>query len=103
MVPPPAQLNGAMTGTRAVAGLGSANVVPPPAQMGSGSLQHTTMAGLPGGGAAVVPPPPTASSGGSASGLGRGNRGAGLGGPMDAGSVAAPPRVPVAARPETGS
>jgi hypothetical protein len=91
VVPPPAQLNGAMTGTRAVAGLGSANVVPPPAQMGSGSLQHTTMAGLPGGGAAVVPPPPTASSGGSASGLGRGNRGAGLGGPMDAGSVAAPP------------
>ncbi len=91
VVPPPAQLNGAMTGTRAVNALGSANVVPPPAQMGGGSLQHTTMAGLPGGGAAVVPPPPTASSGGSASGLGRGNRGAGLGGPMDAGSVAAPP------------
>jgi hypothetical protein len=90
VVPPPVQVNGAATGTRAVAGLGNANVVPPPAQVGGGSLQHSTMAGL-GGGTAVVPPPPSASGGGSLSGLGRGNRGAGLGGPMDAGSVAAPP------------
>lgn len=90
VVPPPAQLNGAATGTRAVAALGNANVVPPPVQVGGGSLQHPTMTGL-GGGPAVVPPPPSVSSGGSLSGLGRGNRGAGLGGPMDAGSVAAPP------------
>ena len=39
----------------------------------------------------MVPPPPTVSGGGSLSGMGSGNRGAGLGGPMDAGSVAAPP------------
>jgi hypothetical protein len=39
----------------------------------------------------VVPPPPAVSGGGALSGLGRGNRGAGQGGPMDAGSVAAPP------------
>jgi hypothetical protein len=91
VVPPPVQLNGAMTGSRAVAGLGSTSVVPPPVQAGSGSLQRTTMAGMGGGGTAVVPPPPAASGGGSPSGLGRGNRGAGLGGPMDTGSVAAPP------------
>jgi hypothetical protein len=90
VVPPPVQMSGAATGTRAVAGLGNATVVPPPVQVGGGSLRHPTMTGL-GGGAAVVPPPPAASVGGSLSGLGRGNRGAGLGGPMDAGSLAAPP------------
>jgi len=83
-------MNGAATGSRAVPGLGTANVVPPPVQVGGGSLARSTMASL-GGGAAVVPPPPTVSGGGSLSGLGRGNRGAGLGGPGDAGSVAAPP------------
>ena len=90
VVPPPVQLNGAATGTRAVAGLGNADVVPPPVQVGGGSLPHPTMQGL-GGGPAVVPPPPAVSVGGSLSGLGRGNRGGGLGGPMDAGSVTAPP------------
>ncbi|MGC1436202.1 MAG: hypothetical protein WA847_09950 [Terriglobales bacterium] len=95
VVPPPIQLNGAATGTRAVAGLGNASVVPPPVQVGSGSLQRPAMTSLGGGGlgggTAVVPPPPSASGAGSPSGLGRGNRGAGLGGPMDAGSVTAPP------------
>jgi hypothetical protein len=90
VVPPPVQMNGAVTGTRAVAGLGNANVVPPPVQVGGGSLQRQTMTSL-GGGTAVVPPPPAVSGGGSLSGLGRGNRGAGLGGPMDAGSPVAPP------------
>jgi hypothetical protein len=91
VVPPPVQFNGSATGTRAVAGLGNANVVPPPAQVGGGgSLQRQTITGL-GGGAGVVPPPPAASSEGSLSGVGRGNRGTGLGGPMDAGSAVAPP------------
>jgi hypothetical protein len=90
VVPPPVQLNGATSGPRAIAGLGNANVVPPPVQVGGSSLQHQTMTGL-GGGMAVVPPPATVSAGGSLSGMGRGNRGAGLGGPMDAGSLAAPP------------
>ena len=90
VVPPPVQLNGAAIGNRAVAGLGNANVVPPPVQVGGSSLQHPTMSGL-GGGPAVVPPPPAVSGGGSLSGLGRGNRGAGLGGPMDAGAPVAPP------------
>ena len=91
VVPPPVQLNGSATGTRAVPGLGTANVVPPPVQVGGGSLTRPTMTGLGGGTSAVVPPPPTVSGGGSLSGMGRGNRGAGLGGPGDAGSVAAPP------------
>jgi hypothetical protein len=90
VVPPPVQLNGSATGTRPVSGLGTAAVVPPPVQVGGSSLQHPTMTGL-GGGIAVVPPPPAVSGGGSLSGMGRGNRGAGLGGPMDAGSIAAPP------------
>jgi hypothetical protein len=90
VVPPPVQMNGAATGSRAVTGLGNADVVPPPVQVGGGSLQHPTMTGL-GGGTAVVPPPPAVSGGGSLSGMGRGNRGTGLGGPMDAGSAAAPP------------
>ncbi len=90
VVPPPVQMNGAATGSRAVPGLGTANVVPPPVQVGGGSLARSTMTSL-GGGTAAVPPPPTVSGGGSLSGLGRGNRGAGLGGPGDAGSVAAPP------------
>jgi hypothetical protein len=87
VVPPTVQLNGATTGSRAVAGLGNMNVVPPPVQVGGGSLQRTNMGSLDGG--AVVPPPPI-SSGSSLSGMGRGNRGAGLGGPMDAGSPTAP-------------
>ncbi|MGA8491286.1 MAG: hypothetical protein WB711_12740 [Terriglobales bacterium] len=90
VVPPPVQLNGSVTGARAVPGLGTSNVVPPPVQVGGGSLTRPTMTGL-GGGTAVVPPPPSVSGGGSLGGLGSGNRGAGLGGPMDAGSIAAPP------------
>ena len=90
VVPPPVQMSGAATGARAVAGLGNADVVPPPAQVGGGSLQRSTITSL-GGGTAVVPPPPAASGGGALSGMGRGNRGAGQGGPMDAGSLAAPP------------
>jgi hypothetical protein len=91
VVPPPVQLNGAATGTRAVPGLGTASVVPPPVQVGGGSLARSTMTSLGGGTASVVPPPPSVSGGGSLSALGRGNRGAGLGGPGDVGSVAAPP------------
>ena len=90
VVPPPVQLNGSATGTRTVPGLGTANVVPPPVQVGGSSLTHPTMTGLGGGPGAVVPPPPTVSDGSSLGGLGRGNRGAGLGGPGDVGSVAAP-------------
>lgn len=86
-VPPPVQMSGAASGTRPVPGLGNLNVVPPPVQV-DGSLQHSTGAGLTGGNTAV-PPPPTLV--GSLSGLGRGNRGAGLGGALDASAATAPP------------
>jgi hypothetical protein len=90
VVPPPVQVGGASSDRRSVGGLGSANVVPPPVQVAGASLHGQTVAGL-GGSPAVVPPPPTVSGAGSAGGMGHGNRGTGLGGPLDAGSVTAPP------------
>jgi len=91
VVPPPVQLGGAPNGRGTAVSLGSPNVVPPPVQVGGGSLgKQTTVAGL-GGGSTVVPPPPTVAGAGSVSGMGHGDRGTGLGGPLDAGSVTAPP------------
>jgi hypothetical protein len=93
VVAPPAQIGSAVSDRRAAGGLGNPKVVPPPVQLSGGSFErsaHQPVSGL-GGGNAVVPPPPTFSASGSASGLGSGNRGAGLGGPMDAGALAAPP------------
>ncbi len=95
VVPPPVQLGGSSAESRAVLGpgsegIGTVAVVPPPAQIGAGgSGQRRGTAGLPGGGA-VVPPPPSVAGTNSIGGQGRGNRGAGLGGPLDVGSVAAP-------------
>lgn len=92
VVAPPAQIGNAVSDRRTGA-LGSPKVVPPPVQLSGGSFErsaHQPVSGL-GGGNAVVPPPPTFSASGSASGLGSGNRGTGLGGPMDAGALAAPP------------
>src|SRR5580704_6323602 len=90
IVPPPVQVGGAASDRRSFGGLGNSNVVPPPVQLAGGSLHGQTAAGLDGS-PAVVPPPPTVSGAGSAGGMGRGNRGTGLGGPLDAGSVTAPP------------
>src|SRR5208337_4877970 len=120
VVPPPVQLKGAATGTRAIAGsLQTDKVVPPPVQVsgasassGSGRGRHIAtgsspvvppaptvsagpgparqIAGL-GGGGSVVPPAPSVTGESSISGSGRGRRGSGLGGPLDAGSVSAPP------------
>lgn len=90
VVPPPVQLSGVSSESRTAGGLGSPAVVPPPVQLGSVSLQHQPVSGL-GGGTAVVPPPPTISGGTSLTGQGRGNRGAGLGGPLDVGMASAPP------------
>jgi hypothetical protein len=92
IVPPPVQVAGATSNRGSFGGLGAANVVPPPVQIAGGSLrgQNQTVAGLDGS-PAIVPPPPTVSGAGAAGGMGHGNRGAGLGGPLDAGSVTAPP------------
>ena len=77
---------------RNISGLGSASVVPPTVQLGAGSAQRSMAGGLGSGTAtAIVPPPPSVSGGGSLTGHGTGNRGAGLGGPLDAGLAAAPP------------
>jgi hypothetical protein len=89
VVPPPVQLGNTSTEHRTIGGLGNAAVVPPPVQLGSGSLQSQPVGGL--GSGAVVPPPPAISGGGSLTGRGRGNRGSGLGGPLDTGAVATPP------------
>jgi hypothetical protein len=87
VVPPPVQVGGA-TSTRSFGGLGAANIVPPPVQVAGGSLHGQAAPGL---GGNPVPPPPTLSGAAAAGGMGHGNRGTGLGGPLDAGSVAAPP------------
>ena len=92
IAPPPTQV------TREIASMGPGfgagelrkQVVPPPVQLGGGSVHHQPLGGL-GGGTAVVPPPPTISGGSSLTGRGTGNRGSGLGGPLDTGAVAAPP------------
>ncbi len=90
IVPPPVQVSSASTEHRAVSGLGGAAVVPPAVQLGAGSAQRS-MAGGMGPGTSVVPPPPSLAPGGSLSGQGRGNRGTGFGGALDAGLAGAPP------------
>ena len=99
VVPPPVQLNGAANGKSRSGRFGKCRRR---ASSGSGGRRFAAASdddwAWGGGGTAVVPPPPTISGGGAISGLGRGNRGAGLGGPMDAGSVAAPPTKTAAAR-----
>ena len=96
VVPPPVQVSSSLTGGSAhgsqIAGLGGGTAVVPPAPtVGGGSSGHgRQIAGL-AGNASVVQPAPTVGGDTSLSGLGHGNRGAGLGGPLDAGSVTAPP------------
>src|SRR5262249_3900143 len=83
VVTPPAQ-----SGTRSLKQflsdlLGGSDVVPPPVQANAGAVGR----GMGGGGFSastdVVPPPPAVGGGNSALGRGTGNRGGGLGGPLD--------------------
>ena len=90
VVPPTVQVSSNASERRAVSGFGSTAVVPPTVQLGAGSAQRS-MAGGMGSGAAVVPPPPSMAANGSLAGQGRGNRGSGFGGTLDAGLAAAPP------------
>jgi hypothetical protein len=89
IVPPPVQVSSASGEHRGVSGLGGNSIVPPTVQLGAGSAQRS-MAGGMGSGTSVVAPPPSISRG-SLSGQGRGNRGMGFGGPLDAGLATAPP------------
>jgi hypothetical protein len=91
VVPPPAQ-----SGTRSIKQfltdlLGGGDVVPPPVQANAGAVGRAMGGGLSASGD-VVPPPPTVGGGSSALGRGTGNRGGGLGGPLDIGSAVAPPK-----------
>ncbi len=106
IVPPPpsvsagSSLTGGGQGHNQTAGglgtvLSAENVVPPPPSFGSdaGSRTRSHARGTSGslGPADVVPPPPNLGLGDRTSGHGSGTRGGGLGGPLDAGSVLAPP------------
>jgi hypothetical protein len=92
VVPPPVQVDGQLS-NRQQAGsvVGNPNVVPPPVQVG-GAVSGRKGAGALTANNEVVPPPPSVSGGTSLTGRGRGNSGAGFGGALDVGSVAAPPK-----------
>ena len=95
VVPPPVQTSGIRTGPSGPVSAGTAKVVPPPVQVGGGgTLSRGKQTEFGGGGTRVVPPPPSVSGDASALGQGRGSRGSGFGGPLDSGSVAAPPSHP---------
>ena len=104
--PPPSDTSGtSLTGggrghSQRAGGFGTVlpadDVVPPPPSFGSGTssaVGSRTPGGSALGSAQVVPPPPslTGPAGSRVSGRGTGNKGGGLGGPLDAGSVLAPP------------
>ncbi len=92
-VPPPPTASGGGLLARSGAGTLTPQVVPPPASIGGGrsGRSATRSAGSLLGTADVVPPPPSLGGGKAFSGSGRGNKGAGAGGPLDLGSSVAPP------------
>jgi len=93
VAPPPTVSTSGDAGRGSGAASLNPNVVaPPPALSGTGGEGRGT-SGAPGGtllAANVVPPPPSLGGGANASGWGIGRKGAGLGGPLDSGSVLAP-------------
>ncbi len=95
-VPPPPTASGGGSLARSGAASLTPQVVPPPASIGgAGSQKSGHSAGQSAssllGSANVVPPPPGLGGGKALSGSGRGNKGAGAGGPLDLGSSVAPP------------
>ncbi len=92
-VPPPPSLGGGGSLSRTGAGGLTTQVVPPPVnadgglQGGGGTRSGGTLLGS----TDVVPPPPSLGGGKALSGSGRGNKGAGTGGPLDLGNAVAPP------------
>ncbi len=92
IVPPPVQVTGQLSNREQVGSIaGNTSVVPPPVQVGGG-LSGGRSAGTLTATNEVVPPPPVISGAASASGHGRGTSGAGFGGALDIGTVAAPPK-----------
>ncbi len=94
VVPPPPSISGSGRLASASNGqMGGTSVVPPPPSV-SGSGRGSGSSHYPGGtllAGNVIPPPPSVGGGSSAFGSGRGAKGSGFGGSMDAGSVLAPP------------
>src|SRR5713226_9669500 len=100
-VPPPPTAAGGGALARSGAAAITPQVVPPPASIdgrgskGNGSPgsggRSSQSAGSLLGSADVIPPPPGLGGGKALSGSGRGNKGAGAGGPLDLGSSVAPP------------
>jgi hypothetical protein len=94
VVPPPPSVG--LSGTRApvTATAGAARVVPPPpAVPGAGPTRENPLSASAGRALtpSVVPPPPTLANGNGGLSSGRGASGAGLGAPLDAGTVIARP------------
>jgi hypothetical protein len=94
-VPPPPSVASGSSLSRTGTGGFTATVVPPPVSADVGGLMGKggggRAAGELVGSTSVVPPPPSLGGGTALSGSGRGNKGAGRGGPLDLGTAAAPP------------
>jgi len=94
-VPPPPTASGGGSLARSGASPITPQVVPPPASISGAGSQRANGSGQSAdsllGTANVVPPPPGLGGGKALSGSGRGNKGAGAGGPLDLGSSVAPP------------
>ena len=100
-VPPPPTASGGGSLARSGGAVLTPQVVPPPASIDGRGSQRNGSSGSAGrsaqsaspllGSADVVPPPPGLGGGKALSGSGRGNKGAGAGGPLDLGSSVAPP------------
>jgi hypothetical protein len=98
-VPPPPTASGGGAQSRAISSVGpvAPQVVPPPASIDSAGSQKGNSgrsgqsAGSLLGSADVVPPPPGIGGGKALSGSGRGNKGIGVGSPLDIGSSVAAP------------
>jgi hypothetical protein len=94
VVPPPPLMGTSSTRSPVAAPAAASRVVPPPpAVPGAGPTRESPLSASAGPALtpSVVPPPPTVANGSGALGSGRGASGAGLGAPLDAGSVAARP------------
>jgi hypothetical protein len=101
IVPPPPAVNASPSGTpRGIrSGLGASpgtSVVPPPPSVSGNGQGIGTASDAAGSGGKLlasnlIPPPPSIGDGAAISGPGRGTKGVGFGGPMDSGSVLAPP------------
>jgi hypothetical protein len=94
VVPPPPAVGASATRSPVAAPADASRVVPPPpAVPGAGPTRENPLSASAGPALtpSVVPPPPTVANGSGALGSGRGASGAGLGAPLDAGSVVARP------------